>query len=57
MLSILYLVKVLVGKDDPRDYRGARIKRTTVTTIKYISSDSKYLNLMIIWLVITYRSN
>jgi len=25
-------VKVLVGKDDRRDYRGARVKRTTVGT-------------------------
>ena len=26
-------VKVLVGKDDARDYRGARVKRTTVTAM------------------------
>ena len=32
MLCILGSVKVLVGKDDPRDYRGAGVKRTIVTT-------------------------
>ena len=33
MLSMLGSVKVLVSKDDLRDYRGAGVKRTTVTTI------------------------
>ncbi|KAK5110771.1 hypothetical protein LTR85_000733 [Meristemomyces frigidus] len=39
MLSMLGSVKVLVGKDDTRDYRGARVKRTTVTAIECISGD------------------
>lgn len=50
-------VKVIIGKDDIRDYRGARIKRITVTVIKCISADSEYLTPMIIWLATTYRSN
>ncbi len=41
--------KVLVGKDDPRDYRGAGIKQTMVTAIKYISRDDRSLLIMIIW--------
>ncbi|KAF2652558.1 DDE-domain-containing protein [Lophiostoma macrostomum CBS 122681] len=40
MLSMLGSVKVLVGKDDMRDYRGARVKRTMVTAIECISGDA-----------------
>jgi hypothetical protein len=50
-------VKVLVGKDDLRDYRGAGVKRTMVTAIKCISADGRSLKSMIIWLSTTYRSN
>jgi hypothetical protein len=57
MLSIPGSVKVLISKHDIRDYKGARVKRTTVTTIKYISDDNRYLNLMIIWPASTYQSN
>jgi hypothetical protein len=49
MLSMLGSVKVLVGKDDPRDYRGAGVKRTMVTAIECISADGKSLLPMIIW--------
>jgi hypothetical protein len=48
MLLMLSLVKVLVGKDDMRSYRGARIKRKMVTVIECISSNSRYLNPLII---------
>jgi hypothetical protein len=34
MLCMLGSVKVLIGKDDPRDYRGAGVKRTIVTAIE-----------------------
>ena len=57
MLSMPGSVKVLVGKDDMRDYRGARVKRTTVTAIECISGDGRYLNPMIIWPASTHRSN
>ena len=57
MLSMPGPVKVLVGKDDMRDYRGARVKRITITAIECISGDGRYLNPMIIWPATTHRSN
>ncbi len=57
MLCMLGSVKVLVRKDDPRDYRGAGVKRTMVTAIKCISVDGRSLLLMIIWPASTHRSN
>jgi hypothetical protein len=48
MLSMLGSVKVLVGKDNKRKYRGARVKRVTVTAIECISGDGRHLNPMII---------
>ena len=49
MLSMLGTVKVLLGKDDRRDYRGAGVKRTMVTAIECISADGRSLLPMIIW--------
>ena len=57
MLSMLSSVKVLVGKDDLRDYRGAGVKRTMVTAIECISGDGRSLFPMIIWPAATHRSN
>jgi hypothetical protein len=57
MLSKLGSVKLLVGKDDLRDYRGAGAKRTIVTAIECISADSKSLLPLIIWPASTHRSN
>jgi hypothetical protein len=57
MLSMLSSVKVLVGKGDKRNYRGARVKRTTITAIECISADGRYLNPMIVWPATTHRSN
>ncbi len=57
MLSVLGSVKVLMGKDDIRDYRGTHVKRTTVTAIECISADGRYLKPMIIWPATTHRSN
>lgn len=57
MLSMLGSVNVLVGKDDHRDYRGARVERTMVTAIECISADGRYLDPMIIWPAATHRSN
>jgi hypothetical protein len=48
MLSIPGSIKVLVSKYNKRDYRGARVKRTTVTVIECISGNGRYLNPMII---------
>jgi hypothetical protein len=57
MLSKLGSVKVLVGRDDLRDYRGAGEKRTVVTAVECISADGRVLLPLIIWLASTYRSN
>lgn len=57
MLSSLASVNVLVGKDDQRDYRGARVERTVVTAIECISADGRYLDPMVIWPAATHRSN
>jgi hypothetical protein len=57
MLSKLGSVKVLVGRDDPRDYRGAGEKRTMVTAVECISADGRVLLPLIIWPASTHRSN
>lgn len=57
ILSMLGSVKVLVGKDDVRDYRGARVERKIVTAIECISTDGSCLKPMVIWLAATHRSN
>jgi DDE superfamily endonuclease len=57
MLGMLGSVKVLVGKDDLRDYRGAGVKRTMVTAIECISADGRSLLPLIIWPASTHRSN
>ena len=57
MLSKLNTVKVLIGKDNKRGYRSARIKRTTITAIKYVNIVGKALNPMIIWLAAIHRAN
>jgi hypothetical protein len=48
ILSILSSIKVLLGKNNPRDYRGAIVKRITVTAIEYISTNGRSLLPMII---------
>ena len=57
MLCKLGSVKVLVRKEDPRDYRGANVKRTMVTAIECISADGRSLLPMIIWPASTHQSN
>jgi hypothetical protein len=57
MLSIPGSIRVLVSKQNMRDYRGARVKRITITTIECISGNSRYLNPVIFWLTNTYQSN
>ncbi len=56
MLSMLGSVKVLVGKDDLRDYRGAGVKRTMVSAIECVSADGRSLLPLIIWPASTHRS-
>lgn len=57
MLSMLSSVKVLVSKNDLRDYRGAGVKRTMVTAIECVSADGRALLPMIIWPASSHRSN
>jgi hypothetical protein len=57
MLSMPGSVKVLVGKNDMRGYRGARVKRTVVTAMECVSADGRYLNPMIVWPASTHRAN
>jgi hypothetical protein len=57
MLCMLGSIQVLVSKDDPRDYRGAGVKRTMVTAIECISANGRSLLPIIIWPATTYRSN
>jgi len=57
MLSMPSSVKVLVGKDDLRDYKGAGVKRTMVTAIKCVSANSRLLLPLIIWPASTHQSN
>jgi hypothetical protein len=54
MLCMLGSVKVLVYKNDLRDYRGTAVKYTMVTTIEYIYINGRSLLPMIIWLATTY---
>lgn len=57
MLSMLGSVKVLIGRDDVRGYRGAGVKRTMVTAIECVSADGRSLHPLIIWPASTHRSN
>ena len=57
MLSMLGSVKVLVGKDDLRDYRGVGVKRTMVPAIECVSANGWSLLPLIIWPASTDRSN
>jgi hypothetical protein len=49
LLCMLGSVKVLVSKNDARNYRGAGVKRTMVTAIECISADGRCLSPLIIW--------
>ena len=54
MLSILNFIKVFISKNNIQGYKGARVKQTIVTTIKYIFANNKCLNFIIIQLTLTY---
>ena len=55
-LSMLGSMKVLIGKDDLQNYRGAGNKRTVVTVIECISADGRSLHQMITWPATTKRN-
>ncbi|KAH7317382.1 hypothetical protein BKA65DRAFT_411154, partial [Rhexocercosporidium sp. MPI-PUGE-AT-0058] len=48
ILYILGFIKVLINKDNPRDYKSAGAKRTIITAIEYISANGRSLLLIII---------
>ncbi|PMD28097.1 hypothetical protein NA56DRAFT_666783 [Hyaloscypha hepaticicola] len=55
ILYNLGFIKVLVHKDNPRDYKGTGVKRTIVITIECICGNGKSLLLMIIWPATIYQ--
>jgi hypothetical protein len=57
MLSALGSLKVLVGRDDLRNYRGAGVQRTTVTAVECICADGQALFPLIIWPGVTQVSS
>jgi hypothetical protein len=57
LLSMLGSIKVLVGREDLRNHRGAGVKRTMVTAIECISADGMALLPLVIWPASTHRSN
>lgn len=56
MLCMLNTIKVVVGKDDMREYGGAEVNRDTVSAIECISDDGKLLHPMIIWPAASHRA-
>jgi hypothetical protein len=56
LLSVLGALKVLVGRDDLRNYRGVGSKRTLITAIECISGDGRCLEPLVIWPAATHRS-
>lgn len=57
MLFMFDFVKVFMNKNNIRDYKNARIKRTTMIVIECINVNDKYLKSMIIWLITIHWSN
>ena len=57
LLGRLGSLKVLVGRDELRNYRGAGVQRTLITAIECISADGRFLDPLIIWPAATHRSN
>jgi hypothetical protein len=57
MLSALGSLKVLVGRDDLRNYRGAGVQRTMITAVECICADGQTLYPLIIWPGVTQVSS
>jgi hypothetical protein len=56
LLSVLGSLKVLVGRDDMRNYRGVGSKRTLITAVECIYGDGRCLEPLVIWPAATHRS-
>jgi hypothetical protein len=57
LLSLQTSRKYVVHQDDLRKYKGAAVKCTLVTAVKCISANGRCLSPMIIWPVMTHRSD
>jgi hypothetical protein len=57
MLCMLGSIKLLVGMDCPRDYRGAGVKWTMAAAIECISANRTSSLPMIFWPATTHRRN
>ena len=56
MLSSLNSLKVLVGREELRNYRGVHVQRELITAVECISADGRYLDPLIIWPAATHQS-
>jgi hypothetical protein len=56
LLGKLRSLKVLVGKNKLRNYRGASSKRILITAVEYISATGDCVRPLVIWPSATYRS-
>lgn len=54
---MLSSIRVLIGKNDIQDYKGAGVKRTMETAIEYVSGNGRSLLPLIIWPALTHQSN
>lgn len=57
ILGNLGSLKVLVGKEELRNYRGASSQRTLITAVECISAAGRCLNPLVIWPANTLRNN
>jgi hypothetical protein len=57
LLGKLGSLKVLVGKNELRNYRGASSKRTLITAVECISATGDCLDPLVIWPSATHRSH
>lgn len=57
LLGKLGSLKVLVGRSELRNYRGAASQRTLITAVECISASGKCLNPLVIWPAATLRCN
>lgn len=57
LLGKLGSLKVLVGKNELRNYRGASSRRTLITAVECISATGSCLDPLVIWPSATHRSH
>jgi hypothetical protein len=57
LLGKLGSLRILVGKNELRNYRGASSKRTLITAVECISATGNCLHPLVIWPSATHRSH